>query len=398
MFSKKECVAMLLAGGQGSRLFALTNRIAKPAIIYGAKYRIIDFPLSNCINSNIDTVGVLTQYQPLILNEYIGNGEPWDLDRSFGGVHILPPYQAMNRNEWYKGTANSIYQNMNFIDKYQPDYVLILSGDHIYKMDYSKMLEYHKCKQADLTIAVIKVKLDEASRFGIMNTNENNKIIEFEEKPLKPKSTNASMGIYIFNTNILYQYLTIDENDNLSKNDFGKNIIPRMLSDDLDLYAYFFDGYWKDVGTLESLLEANMDLLGEEPRFDINDQDWPIYSRNYPYAPHYIGRFAQIKNSYITSGCNIEGKITNSVISHNVYVAQNALIENSIIFNNTIIKKGAQIKNAIIDSDVIINENAVIGNHNNKITVIAHKSIIDKSQVIRAGEIFERENGNYLCL
>lgn len=250
MYRKKEIVAMLLAGGQGSRLYALTNYLAKPAIIFGGKYRIIDFPLSNCINSNIDTVGVLTQYQPLVLNEYIGNGQPWDLDRTFGGVHILPPYQAKSRNEWYKGTANAIYQNLNFIERYDPEYVLILSGDHIYKMDYSQMLDYHKEKQADLTIAVIDVPLHEASRFGIMNTNDNGRIIEFQEKPTNPKSTKASMGIYIFNKDILFTYLKLDEEDKTSNNDFGKNVIPRMLKDGCRLYAYSFNGYWKDVGTL----------------------------------------------------------------------------------------------------------------------------------------------------
>lgn len=392
MFGKKECVAMILAGGQGSRLYALTNKLAKPAVIYGAKYRIIDFPLSNCVNSNIDTVGVLTQYQPLILNEYIGNGEPWDLDRSFGGVHVLPPYQAKNKNDWYKGTANAIFQNINFIEKYAPQYVLVLSGDHIYKMDYSKMLQYHKEKDADLTIAVIEVEIDEASRFGIMNTNDDNRIYEFEEKPATPKSTKASMGIYIFNTNILFEYLRLDEANNLSQNDFGKNIIPRMIDDGLNVYAYPFSGYWKDVGTIQSLLEANFDLLGENPKFSLNDEQWPIYSRNYSSPPHYIGQLAYIKNSLITSGCNIEGTIINSIIASNVQIKKDVHIENSVIHDSCVIKSGAKIVNAIIDSEVVVGENATIGD-NDGITVIGHKVRIEENQNIKAGSIIEEGIG-----
>jgi glucose-1-phosphate adenylyltransferase len=314
MLNKKECVAMLLAGGQGSRLYALTNKIAKPAVSYGAKYRIIDFPLSNCINSNIDTVGVLTQYQPLLLNDYIGNGQPWDLDRTFGGVHILPPYQGKNKTDWYKGTANAIYQNIDFMKRYHPEYIIILSGDHIYKMDYSKMLDFHKEKNAEATIAVINVSLQEASRFGIMNTDQEMRIQEFEEKPAKPKSTKASMGIYIFNAEVLYQYLEADEANPESQNDFGKNIIPSMLRDCRLMYAYPFSGYWKDVGTIDSLWEANMDLLGEDPKFDLFDKMWKIYSRNEAYPPQFICEGSKIENSLLTVGCYIEGYVKNSLL------------------------------------------------------------------------------------
>lgn len=394
MFHKKECVAMLLAGGQGSRLFALTNQNAKPAVRFGAKYRIIDFPLSNCINSNIDTVGVLTQYQPLILNEYIGNGQPWDLDRTFGGVHILPPYQGKNKTDWYKGTANAIYQNINFIKRYNPECVLILSGDHIYKMDYSKMIEFHREKQADVTIAVIDVPLNEASRFGIMNTLDNQKIYEFEEKPKKPKSTNASMGIYVFNTNVLFNYLERDEQDPLSSNDFGKNIIPNMLQDGLSLYAYPFSGYWKDVGTISSLLEANMDLLGENPNFDLNDPDWKIYSKNDAYPPQFISKNAEIINSLITDGSYIEGTVINSILSNNVKVEEGAIIEDSVILANVVIKTGTIIKYSIVDENTIIDENCIIGaskDQTDKITVIASNLSIAPRVKVDAGEIVETD-------
>lgn len=399
MFHKKECVAMLLAGGQGSRLFALTNQNAKPAVRFGAKYRIIDFPLSNCINSNIDTVGVLTQYQPLILNEYIGNGQPWDLDRTFGGVHILPPYQGKNKTDWYKGTANAIYQNINFIKRYNPEYVLILSGDHIYKMDYSKMIEFHREKQADVTIAVIDVPLNEASRFGIMNTLDDQKIYEFEEKPKKPKSTNASMGIYVFNTNVLFNYLERDEQDPLSSNDFGKNIIPSMLQDGLSLYAYPFSGYWKDVGTISSLLEANMDLLGENPNFDLNDLDWKIYSKNDAYPPQFISKNAVIKNSLITDGSYIEGTVINSILSNNVKVEAGAIIEDSVILANVVIKPGTIIKYSIVDENTIIDENCIIGaskDQTDKITVIASNLSIAPGVKVAAGEIVETDLGGRL--
>ncbi|MDD3349159.1 MAG: glucose-1-phosphate adenylyltransferase, partial [Bacilli bacterium] len=344
MLNKKECVAMLLAGGQGSRLYALTNKIAKPAVSYGAKYRIIDFPLSNCINSNIDTVGVLTQYQPLLLNDYIGNGQPWDLDRTFGGVHILPPYQGKNKTDWYKGTANAIYQNITFMKRYNPEYVIILSGDHIYKMDYSKMLQFHKEKNAEATIAVIDVSLQEASRFGIMNTDSKMRIQEFEEKPAKPKSTKASMGIYIFNAELLYQYLEADAEDSHSQNDFGKNIIPNMLNDGKLMYAYPFSGYWKDVGTIDSLWEANMDLLGEDPQFNIFDKSWKIYSRNEAYPPQFICEGSQIENSLLTVGCYIEGHVKNSLLSENVRIGKNAKVIDSILFDNVVIGDGAVVQ------------------------------------------------------
>ena len=292
MYNSKKCIAMLLAGGQGSRLYALTTKVAKPAVSFGAKYRIIDFTLSNCVNSNIDTVGVLTQYQPLILNEYIGNGQPWDLDRTFGGVHVLPPYQAKDRMDWYKGTANAIYQNINFIEKYNAEHVVVLSGDHIYKMDYNLMLQYHIEHDADCTIAVLNVPLSEASRFGIMNTDENDRIIEFEEKPKVPKSTKASMGIYIFKTSKLIKYLVEDNDDPNSQNDFGKNIIPTMLNKNEKMMAYPFKGYWKDVGTIDSLWEANQDLIGEQPKFDIYNPHWKIHSRNIGIQPQFIGEKA----------------------------------------------------------------------------------------------------------
>lgn len=299
---KKKCVAMLLAGGQGSRLYALTNNIAKPAVSFGGKYRIIDFPLSNCINSGIDTVGVLTQYQPMILNYYIGNGQPWDLDRNFGGVRILPPYQGKHSSDWYKGTANAIYQNLRFINQYNPDYVLVLSGDHIYKMNYSLMLNYHILNDADCTIATINVPIEEASRFGIINTNPDGSIYEFEEKPKKPKSTLASMGIYIFSTKKLCKYLEEDSVDPNSSNDFGKDILPKMLACGEKMMAYEFKGYWKDVGTIDSLYEANMDLLGDNPKFDVSDTTWKIQSRSPLAPPHYVGDSAKTYNSIIMSG------------------------------------------------------------------------------------------------
>ncbi len=383
---------MLLAGGQGSRLYALTSKIAKPAVRFGAKYRIIDFPLSNCINSNIDTVGVLTQYQPLILNEYIGNGQPWDLDRTFGGVHILPPYQGKKRTDWYKGTANAIYQNIDFMKRYNPEYVLILSGDHIYKMDYSKMLAFHKSNNAEATIAVLDVPLEEASRFGIMNTDADYRINDFEEKPAKPKSTKASMGIYIFNAELLYKYLEDDENDPNSKNDFGKNIIPKMLNDGRRMFAYPFKGYWKDVGTIDSLLEANMDLLKDE-NLDIFNKNWKIYSRNDPFPPQFICDGAKLGNSMVTVGCYIEGEVVNSLLASNVKVEKGAVIRDSVIFENTIIKKGSVINHSIIANDVVVEENACIGSkkeEDNKISVVGEGMVVKKNQVIASGEIVEK--------
>ncbi len=361
MQRKKECVAMLLAGGQGSRLYALTNNIAKPAVPFGAKYRIIDFPLSNCVNSGIDTVGVLTQYQPLVLNEYIGNGQPWDLDRNFGGVHVLSPYQKKAKSAWYEGTANAIYQNLNFIKMYNPDYVLILSGDHIYKMDYEKMLKAHTDNGADCTIAAIEVPLKEASRFGILNTKENGEIYEFEEKPKQPKSTLASMGIYIFTAEKLYKYLEEDDDDPNSSKDFGKDILPKMLAAGEKMYAYIFTGYWKDVGTINSLWEANMDLLGENPAFDVSDPTWKIHSRNPLAPPEYLGEKASVKNSMIALGCEIYGQVENSVLSSNTVIEEGAVVKDSVIMSGTVVKSGANIQYSIIDESVTIGRNATVG-------------------------------------
>ncbi len=379
---------MLLAGGQGSRLYTLTEKTAKPAVAFGGKYRIIDFTLSNCVNSGIDTVGVLTQYQPLVLNEYIGNGQPWDLDRLDGGVMVLPPYQGHSSADWYRGTANAIYQNLNFIDRYDPDYVLILSGDHIYKMDYSKMLDFHKKTNAGATIAVIDVPLDQASRFGIMNTAEDGRITEFEEKPPHPKSTKASMGIYIFNRRLLEKYLIADEKDSKSSNDFGKNIIPAMLSEGETMYAYSFEGYWKDVGTIESLWEANMDLLGEKPVFDLFDTEHRIYSRNLARAPHYIGSGAKVSNSIITEGCTVFGTVENSILFSGVTVERGAHICGSIIMNDTKIKEGASVRYSIIDGDTKVGARAVIGEdkaEGGKVTLIGGGLEIKSDTVIPAG-------------
>ncbi|MBR6816091.1 MAG: glucose-1-phosphate adenylyltransferase [Clostridia bacterium] len=387
---KKQCVAMLLAGGQGSRLYALTSNVAKPAVNFGSKYRIIDFPLSNCINSGIDTVGVLTQYQPLELNDYIGNGEPWDLDRTWGGVHVLPPYQRSRGGDWYKGTANAIYQNMGFIDRYDPDYVLVLSGDHIYKMDYDKMLDFHKKNNADCTIAVIEVTLQEAKRFGIMNTDADNRIFEFEEKPAKPKSTKASMGVYIFNKNVLFEYLKADEEDKKSSKDFGKNIIPAMLRDGKRMYAYGFSGYWKDVGTIDSLWEANMDLLGEKPVLDLNDPSWKIYYRHTPENPHYIGEDAKVKNSALAEGCEIDGTVENSVLFTNITVEKGAVVRDSVIMGDCVIKAGARVEYAILDNGVVVGENARVGvskQDASGIAVIGAGVEVGAKTVVDAGEM-----------
>ncbi len=395
MYNHKQCIAMLLAGGQGSRLKALTTKVAKPAVSFGAKYRIIDFTLSNCINSQIDTVGVLTQYQPLILNEYIGNGQPWDLDRTFGGVHVLPPYQAKNSMEWYKGTANAIYQNINFIENYNPDHVLILSGDHIYKMDYQKMLEDHIKNNADCTIAVLEVPLSEASRFGIMNTNSENQIVEFEEKPAHPKSNKASMGIYIFKKDKLFEYLRKDALDPKSSNDFGKNIIPNMLNGGEKMMAYPFKGYWKDVGTISSLWEANQDLLGPSPVFDIYDSYWKIYSRNMGIEPEYIAEGAVVKNSLVTSGAKIYGTVINSIIGASVVVEKGAVVRDSVIFADTVIKANATVDYSIIDEEVTIGKNAKVGlpkANNVEIAVIGRKSKIADGAVVEAGANIEEED------
>ncbi len=361
MIKKQECVAMLLAGGQGSRLKLLTEKTAKPAVTYGGKYRIIDFPLSNCINSGIETVGVLTQYQPLALNEYIGNGRPWDLDRAWGGVMVLPPYQGQKSSDWYKGTANAIYQNLNFIKRYHPEYVLILSGDHIYKMDYRAMLNEHKKNNADCTIAVINVPKSETSRFGIMSTDENEKIYKFEEKPKVTDSTKASMGVYIFNTDKLIKYLTEDEANPESDNDFGKNVIPAMLGNGERMFAYPFEGYWKDVGTLDSLWEANMDLLGKSPKLDLRDNQWRIYSRNYADPPHFAGENAVIKDSLVTEGCQIYGLVKNCVLGSGVCVEKNAVVRDSVIFGNVVIGEGTVVDHAIIDENTVFGKNCRVG-------------------------------------
>ena len=390
MFKKKECVAMLLAGGQGSRLYALTVKTAKPAVSFGGKYRIIDFTLSNCINSGIDTVGVLTQYQPLVLNEYIGNGQPWDLDRVFGGVKILPPYQGQKSADWYKGTANAIYQNLAFINRYDTDYVLILSGDHIYKMDYDKMLKYHKDKGADCTIAVIDVPIEEASRFGIMSTNPDGSIYKFSEKPKNPDSTSASMGIYIFNRDKLEKYLTEDEADPNSSNDFGKNIIPNMLAAGEKMYAYAFDGYWKDVGTISSLWEANMDLIGETPVLDLGDPDWRIYSKNQPTAPQFIADSAKIENCYITDGCEVCGTVINSVLGSGVKIAQGAFVKDSVLMGDTEIGEGAVVNYSIIDTNVTIGAGAKIGAEKEVakgITVLGEDVKVASGATVADGEI-----------
>ena len=364
MYCKKECIAMLLAGGQGSRLYDLTKQTAKPAVTFGGKYKIIDFPLSNCINSGIDTVGVLTQYQPLALNEYIGNGEPWDLDRTRGGLSVLPPYQGNKVSEWYKGTANAIYQNINFIKQYNPDYVLILSGDHIYRMDYAKMLEHHKKTGASCTVATITVPMEEASRFGICNTNSDNSIYEFEEKPKQPKNNQASMGIYIFNAKILIDYLEADEADENSSNDFGKNIIPNLLHNGEKLFAYKFEGYWKDVGTISSLWEANMDLIGDEPVLNMSDRDFRIFSRNTARPPQYIGPKSTIENSLISEGCKINGTVINSILSGGVVIEEGALVKDSVIMEDVVIKSGAKVYSAIIDSDTVVEFGAIVGKEN----------------------------------
>lgn len=361
MTQKKECVAMLLAGGQGSRLYALTKNQAKPAVPFGGKYRIIDFPLSNCVNSGIDTVGVLTQYQPLELNEYIGSGQPWDLDRLNGGVFVLPPYQKSSRSDWYKGTANAIYQNMQFIERYDPEYVLILSGDHIYKMDYSKMLTAHKEKEADCTIAVLEVEMSEASRFGILNTNPDGSIYEFEEKPPEPKSNLASMGIYIFTWEKLRKYLTLDEENEQSSKDFGKNILPSMLEDGQRMFAYNFEGYWKDVGTIDSLWEANMDLLNPNVPLDLYDANWKIYARNPVKPPHFVAKGAVVENSIVTEGCYIEGTVDFSVLSAGVTVEDGAIVRDSIIMPGAVIKRGAVIEYSIVAEDAVVEEGAKIG-------------------------------------
>lgn len=361
MLPKQEVVAMLLAGGQGSRLGVLTRNLAKPAVPYGGKYRIIDFPLSNCVNSGIETVGVLTQYQPLELNEYIGSGQPWDLDSMYGGVHVLPPYQRGKQSDWYKGTANAIYQNIRFIDRYNPEYVVVLSGDHIYKMDYAKMIAFHKEKKADCTIAVIEVPMEEASRFGILNTYEDGTIYEFDEKPAVPKSNKASMGIYVFTWSKMRKYLEEDEADPNSSNDFGKNVLPAMLNAGEKMVAYQFSGYWKDVGTIESLWESNMDLLNPNVPMDLSDESWKIYSRNPAMPPHYIASTAKVQNSLISEGCNVYGDVDFSVLFAGVYVAPGAVVKDSIVMPGARIEEGAVVQYAIVAENCVVSADCKIG-------------------------------------
>lgn len=394
MQRRKECVAMLLAGGQGSRLYALTTNIAKPAVAFGAKYRIIDFPLSNCVNSGIDTVGVLTQYQPLILNEYIGNGQPWDLDRTYGGVHILSPYQAKTNSSWYAGTANAIYQNLHFMKMYNPEYVLILSGDHIYKMDYSAMLKAHKATGADCTIAAIDVPLSEASRFGILNTNPDGSIYQFEEKPKQPKSTLASMGIYIFSAQKLFKYLEADDANPNSSKDFGKDVLPAMLNAGEKMYSYRFDGYWKDVGTIASLWEANMDLLGDNPEFDIADKSWKIHSRNPLAPPEHIGETGVVKNAMVALGCEINGVVENSILGSNVIVEEGALVKDAVVLANSVIKAGATVSYSIIDENVTVGKNANIGVSKDataEIVVLGRDVTVADGVTVDKGQMHEKD-------
>ncbi|MBQ9039556.1 MAG: glucose-1-phosphate adenylyltransferase [Clostridia bacterium] len=382
---KKKCIAMLLAGGQGSRLGLLTKVMAKPAVPFGGKYRIIDFPLSNCTNSNIDTVGVLTQYRPLELNSYIGSGQTWDLDLSYGGVYVLPPYATADSSEWYKGTANAIYQNFGFIEQFDPEYVLVLSGDHIYKMDYNRMLSSHIERNADVTIAVRPVPWEVAPSFGIMNVDENDAIIEFEEKPKQPKSNLASMGVYIFTWKVMKEYLTADAADPKSQNDFGKNIIPNLLNDKKALYAYAFTDYWKDVGTIASLWEANMDLLKTPPEFDLTDPRWKIYSRTPVMPPHFIADDAVVENSMVTEGCEIDGIVRDSVLFAGVTVEKGAVVEDSVIMPGTTIQAGAIVRRAIVSEDCVIAKRCEVGESAGDIVLIGQDTVLPEGYVVKAG-------------
>ena len=382
MARKKEIVAMLLAGGQGTRLQVLTKDMAKPAVPFGGKYRIIDFPLSNCSNSGISTVGVLTQFMPLELNSYMGNGNPWDLDRVDGGLTILPPYTAGKTGEWYKGTANAIYQNIKYIEQYDPEYVLILSGDHIYKMNYNKMLEFHKEKKADLTVAHINVPLEEASRFGILNTDDDLRIVEFLEKPEHPVSTKASMGIYIFNWKVLREYLIRDEENPESEKDFGKNIIP-MLLEERRVYAFPFEGYWKDVGTIESLWEANMDLIKRKDEFNISDKSWKIYYRHEGRLPQFIAESAEVTDSMISDGTIVLGKVHESILSSGVSIGKNAKVLGSIIMQNAVIEEGATVVNSIIAEGTVVKSGVTVGHEEiepgkDMITVIGNFEVVEE--------------------
>ncbi len=381
----KDCVAMILAGGQGSRLGALTKNVAKPAVPFGGKYRIIDFPLSNCVHSGIDTVGVLTQYQPLELNTYIGNGNPWDLNRSHGGAYVLPPYQSAQAGEWYKGTANAIYQNLGFLEGFSPKNVLILSGDHIYKMHYGELLKRHKQTGAAATIAVMPVPWEEASRFGIMNVNDEGEIVEFEEKPAEPKSNLASMGIYIFDYQVLKKYLTDDERNPESDNDFGKNIIPTMLANGEKMVSYRFEGYWKDVGTVQSLWEANMDLIDNPPKFDINDRKWIIYSRNMALAPHYVGKGAKITNSTVTEGCTICGTVDHSVIFGAVEIGEGAVVKDCVVMPGAKIGKNAVVEKTVIGANAVIGDGASVGVVEKEDNIYASKMCTNGLVLIEGG-------------
>jgi len=391
---KKECISMLLAGGQGSRLYVLTEDTAKPAVPFGGKYRIIDFSLSNCVNSGIDTVGILTQYQPLELNDYIGNGQPWDLNRSFGGAHVLPPYTKSGTNDWYKGTANAIYQNIPFIERYHPDYVVILSGDHIYKMDYSKMLAFHKEKGSECTIAVMPVTMQEATRMGIMSTDENHAITEFEEKPAKPKSNLASMGVYIFTWEVLKQYLIADENDPTSENDFGKNVIPAFLRDKRRMYAYHFEGYWKDVGTLSSLWDANMDLLDPSDPLNLRDTNFKIYSRNYANPSTLLIPGSKVSNSLMAEGCIIGGTVEDSVLYTGCEVEAGAVVRGAVLMPNTVVKSGAVVEYAIVGEQSTVEGGAHVGCSKDAcapddwgIAVVGHRKTIGSGTVVKPKEI-----------
>ena len=393
-FQKKRCIAMLLAGGQGSRLYVLTEKTAKPAVPFGGKYRIIDFPLSNCANSGIDTVGVLTQYQPLELNEYIGNGQPWNLNKTHSCAQVLPPYERHDKKQgWYKGTANAIYQNIDFIDRFDPEYVVVLSGDHIYKMDYSKMVAFHEENGAACTIAVRNVPLEEASRFGILNTNPDNTIYEFEEKPKKPKSTNASMGIYCFTWKVMREALIADEENPDSSNDFGKNIIPMLLADGHKLMAYNFDGYWKDVGTIASLWEANMDLLGKNPAFNIRgDERTKIYARNSALPSSYIDEAAKVVGSFVAEGCEVYGTVRHSVVSIGCTIGKDALIEDSVVMPGVVVESGAIVRHAILGEDSKVCRNAVVGgafapDEKKKISVAGKGVVIPENAVLAPGDM-----------
>ena len=387
---KKQCVAMLLAGGQGSRLGILTKKVAKPAVPYGGKYRIIDFPLSNCSNSGIDVVGVLTQYQPLELNAYIGSGSPWDLDLTNGGVYVLPPYVKGKKGEWYRGTANAIYQNIGFIEQFDPEYVLVLSGDHIYKMDYNAMLTYHVKKQADVTIAVLEVPWEETGRFGIMDTDEESRIVKFEEKPKQAKSNKASMGVYLFTWSKLRHHLKRDEADPKSSNDFGKNVIPSMLRDDQRLYAYPFEGYWKDVGTVESLWESNMDLLRQPMPINLDDKRWRIYARNPGMPPHYIAPGGKVDNTLITEGCEVFGEVWGSVLFAGVQVEAGAQVLDTVVMPRAVIARGAKVQRAIVAEDAVIGPGCLVGEPEGGIAVVGPGAVLPAGTEVPAGAQIER--------